>query len=168
MFLSPPEIQHQKLKSRLGSYDRDQVDELLENVVASYEQVWRERDKSRDQVAELERELRDYQELERPLRDSLVTAQRAATEVKTEAAKQAEAILSDAKQKAEQIVLRAERERDTIKAEIARLEVVENDAAARCRAVLVDALEALGSSTAPALAAADSGRSRGDGAATRA
>ncbi len=165
MFLSPPEIQHQKLKSRLGNYDREQVDELLENVVASYEQVWRERDESRDRIAELERELRDYQELERPLRDSLVTAQRAATEVETEAAEQAEAVLRDATQKAEQIVLRAERERDAIKAEIARLGVLENDTAARCRAVLVDALEALGSSTAPAVASADSALSRADGAA---
>jgi cell division initiation protein len=165
MFLSPSDIHQQKLKSRLGNYDREQVDELLENVVASYEQVWRERDKSRDRVAELERELRDYQELERPLRDSIVTAQRAAGEVKTEAAKQAEAVLRDAKQKAEQIVLRAERERDAIKAEIARLEVVENDTAARCRAVLVDALEALGSSTTSAFAAADSEGSRADGAA---
>lgn len=144
MFLSPPEIQHQKLKSRLGSYDREEVDELLENVVASYEFVWRERDTALARVAELEQRLRDYEELERLLRDSLVTGQRAAQEVKDEATKQAEALIQEAQQKAGKIVAQAERERDTINAEIARLNRVEDDVKARCRKLLVGALESIG------------------------
>lgn len=144
MFLSPPEIQHQKLKSRLGSYDREDVDELLENVAASYELVWHERDATRTRVAELEQRLESNEELERLLRDSLVTGQRAAEEVKAEAAKQADALLEEARRKAEGIVTQAQRERDGIKAEIGRLRSVEQDAQARCRTLLVGALEAIG------------------------
>lgn len=144
MFLSPPEIQHQKLKSRLGNYDRQNVDELLEHVAASYEQVWHERDAARAQVRELERRIDDYQELERLLRDSLVTGQRAAEEVKAEAARQSEALLEEARSKAEAIVSQAQRERDGIRAEIGRLRSVEHDVQARCRAMLTGALEAIG------------------------
>jgi cell division initiation protein len=151
MFLSPPEIQHQKLKSRLGSYDREEVDELLENVASSYEQVWDERDAARGRIAELEQQLRDYEELERLLRDSLVTGQRAAEEVKSEAAKQAEAMLREAQREAERIVAGAERERDAITTEITRLKRVEDDVTSRCRALLTGALEAMGQHEAPKL-----------------
>jgi cell division initiation protein len=149
MFLSPPEIQHQKLKSRLGSYDREDVDELLENVTASYERVWRERDAARVRVTELEQRLGDYEELERLLRDSLLTGQRAAEEVKAEAAKQAEALVEDARRKAETIVAQAHRERDNVNAEITRLRSVEQNVQARCRALLVGALEAIGRPDGP-------------------
>jgi cell division initiation protein len=144
MFLTPPEIQHQKLNSRLGNYDRAEVDELLEHVTASYEQVWHERDAARAQVSELERRIDEYEELERLLRDSLVTGQRAAEVVKAEAAEEAEALLQEAHGKAEEIVSRAQRERERIKAETERLRLVEQDVQARCRAMLVGALEALG------------------------
>jgi cell division initiation protein len=158
MFLSPPEIQHQKLKSRLGSYDREEVDELLENVAASYEQVWHERDAARARVGELEQQLRDYEELERLLRDSLVTGQRAAEEVKAEAAKQADALLEQARVKAAEIVAAAEAERDGVKTEISRLRSVEHDVQARCRTLLLGALEAIGSRTDTAPEPRDRGR----------
>jgi cell division initiation protein len=146
MFLTPPEIQHQKLKSRLGSYDREEVDELLENVAYSYEQVWDERDAARARVAEIERRLLEYEELEDLLRDSLVTGQRAAEDVKAEAAKQAEHLVQEARRKAGEIIAEAHREREAIKAEITRLHSVEESVQARCRALLVGALEAIGSS----------------------
>jgi cell division initiation protein len=159
MFLSPPEIQQQKLKSRLGSYDREEVDELLENIAISYEQVWRERDNALGRIAQLELQLREYQELERPLRDSLVTAQRAADELKAEAAKQAEELVQEAERKADEIVSRAQRERDQIRDEIARLKGVERDTKARCRALLVGALDAIGGSAERVPAAPDGERS---------
>jgi cell division initiation protein len=144
MFLSPPEIQHQKLKSRLGSYDREEVDELLENVVSSYEVVWHERDEARRRVAALEQELRSYEELERLLRDSLVTGQRAAEEVKAEAAEQAERLIEEAQQKADELIAAAQREREAINREIARVNSLEEETKARCRSLLIGALEAIG------------------------
>jgi cell division initiation protein len=149
MFLSPPEIQQQKLKSRLGSYDREDVDELLGNVAASYERVWHERDASQARVVELEHQLRDYEELERLLRDSLVTGQRAAEEVKAEAVQQAQALLEEARKRADVIVSQAKREREGVKAEIGRLRSVEQEVQERCRALLVGALDAIGQHASP-------------------
>ena len=149
MFLSPPEIQHQKLKGRLGNYDRAEVDELLEHVAASYDQVWHERDAALAKVAELERRIVDYEDLERLLRDSVLTGQRAAEEVKAEAERLAETLLEDARRKAEGIVARAQRDRDGVKAEIGRLRSVEQDVQARCRTMLMAALDAIGKQDVP-------------------
>jgi DivIVA protein len=55
-FLTPVEIQHQRLRECDGGYERADVEALLERTVASYEQVWRERERLERRVAELEAE----------------------------------------------------------------------------------------------------------------
>jgi cell division initiation protein len=144
MFVTPGQVQHHELKSRLGAYDRDSVDELLSHVASSYQEVWRERDALRSRVEELEAESEREHELERLLRDTLVTGQRAAEEVKAEAQKEADALLDDARRKADEILRSAQGERERVTAEISRLRSVEHDAQERVRAILVGALEALG------------------------
>lgn len=146
MFLSPSDIQQQTLKGRRGNYDRDDVDRLLGTITASYGQVWRERDRATAHSAELTQKLRDYEELERLLRDSVLAGQRVAEEVKSEAAKKAERVIESARTKAAKIIADAEREREQLTAEIGRLRSVEHDVRSACRAMLEGALEALGSS----------------------
>ena len=87
------------LKRRLRGYDRSSVEKLLQEVVASYAQVWQERDQLRNRVGQLEQELAPLREAEGQLRDVLVTAERAASEVRAQAAVEAEALLEQAKAK---------------------------------------------------------------------
>jgi cell division initiation protein len=141
MFIAPTEVQDQKLKRRLRGYNKGAVEKLLHDVVASYEQVWRERDQLRDQVAELKKELAPLREAERHVSDSLVTAERAAAEVRAKAATDAEGLLAQAraKSKAQQRDVKAERGR--LKNEIDRLEMVERELQASLRAFLLAGLE---------------------------
>lgn len=148
MILTPGQVRHHELKSRLGAYDRESVDDLLNQVASSYQEVWRERDALRERMEELEAEIARYQDLERLLRDTLLTGQRAAEDVKAEAQKQAEALLLDARTKAHEIVSGAQREREQVSREISRLRSVEVDAQQRAREILVGALEALGNGVA--------------------
>lgn len=99
MFIAPAEVQDQKLKGRLRGYSRRSVEKLLASVVASYEQVWRERDQLGKRVDQLEKELAPLREAEHELRDVLVTAERAATEIRAQAAQDAEALLEQARSK---------------------------------------------------------------------
>jgi cell division initiation protein len=99
MFIAPAEVQDQKLKRRLRGYNRASVEKLLQEVVASYAQVWQERDQLRNRVGQLEAELAPLREAEDQLRDILVTAERAASEVRAQAAIDAEALLEQAKAK---------------------------------------------------------------------
>ena len=160
MFLSPSDIQQQKIKTRRGYYDREDVDRLLDTITASYGQVWRERDRATADIAELTQKLRDYEELEQLLRDSVLTGQRAAEEVKAEAAKKAEAMIENARAKATKLLADAEQERQALTEEVGRLRSLERDTQANVRSILLGALEALGSSEGEAAEKRDGGRDR--------
>jgi cell division initiation protein len=97
MFIAPAEVQDQKLKRRFRGYKRASVDKLLQQVVASYAQVWQERDQLRNRVDQLEKELAPLREAEDQLRVILVTAERAASDVRAQAALDAEALLEQAR-----------------------------------------------------------------------
>jgi cell division initiation protein len=137
VFLTPPEIQHQSLKGGRG-YAREGVDALLEEVVSSYEQVWLERDELRSRVAELERELASFREAEHVLTETLVTAQRAAEDVRSEAEKEAEQLKEQALAGTRSAKVEAERELDDVRAEIERLRALDR----KLRSNLLATLEA--------------------------
>ena len=79
MALTPVEIRHLQLRRGLSRLPaRSSVDRLLEEIAASFEDVWRERADLADRVEQLEADLVRHQELEALLRTTLVSAERAA------------------------------------------------------------------------------------------
>jgi DivIVA domain-containing protein len=139
--LTPVEIQHQNLKRSLRGYDCEDVDKLLESAAASYEQVWRERDELSARVAELETELGSVRESERLVGESLVTVQRLADELRTEAKKEAERLAREAQAERERKKAALERELDDLRADIERLRSLERDLRGNLRTLLQDALD---------------------------
>jgi cell division initiation protein len=77
-------------------YKRGQTDRLFEEIAVAFEDVWRERADLADKVEELEVDLVRFRELETLLRTTLVSAERAATEVKEQARREADLILTEA------------------------------------------------------------------------
>lgn len=142
MFLTPPEIQHQKLKEGRG-YDRGEVDGLLEQVTSSYEQVWLERDELRSRLSELENELGTLREQEHLLSSTLVTAQRVADELREEAEREAQRIKLEALADLGQAKAEAERELEDLRAEIERSRGQERELRSNLRAYLEGALRQL-------------------------
>jgi cell division initiation protein len=143
MSLTPVEIRHVKLGRRPLGYDRRATDRLLADVVASFEQVWRERADLRDELEELEAELTRQKEIEGALRSTLISAERMADDVRTQARREADVIVSEARSTARDIVSGAQSERERIHAEIRRLRTLEVDVRAEYRAFLVAALDRL-------------------------
>jgi cell division initiation protein len=141
--LTPVEIRHVKLGRRLFGYDRKATDRLLEEIVASFEQVWRERADLRDEIEELEGELTSQKEIEGALRNTLLSAERMADDVRGQARREADVIASEARATARDIVSGAENERERIQTEIRRLRTLEVDVRAEYRAFLVAALDRL-------------------------
>jgi cell division initiation protein len=117
VFLTPPEIQHQSLKRGRG-YARAEVDALLERVASSYEEVWLERDALRSRVTQLESKLSSYREAEHLLSETLLSAQRAADDIRSEADKDAERRKQEALAELGSARAEAERELEGIRAEI--------------------------------------------------
>jgi cell division initiation protein len=143
MSLTPVEIRHVKLGRRPFGYERKATDKLLSDIVASFEQVWRERADLRDEIEDVEAELARQKEIEGALRSTLISAERMADDVRTQARREADVIVSEARSTARDIVAGAENERERIHGEIRRLRALDVDVRAEYRAFLVAALDRL-------------------------
>jgi cell division initiation protein len=124
MALTPVEIRHVKLRRAPFGYGRDAVDRLLEEVTASFEDVWRDRADLADRLEQLETELGRYRDLEGLLRATLVTAERAATELKEQAQHEAELIVREAHASSREITHAAAAERERLLAEARRVRAI--------------------------------------------
>ena len=81
MAITPAEIREIELRRTwLRGYRRRDVDELLDEIADSFEEVRRERAHLSDRLQELEAEAAKHRELETLLRSTLVSAERAARE----------------------------------------------------------------------------------------
>ena len=148
MSLTPVEIRHVALPRRPLGYAREPVDKLLEEIVRSFEAVWRDRADLRDELERLEGEVARYKELDVLLRNSLVSAEKAADELRAQAGKEADVIVEEARVRAREIVADAEGERERILAEVRRLRSLETDVRADYRGFLLSALDRLEGDTA--------------------
>jgi cell division initiation protein len=143
MSLTPVEIRHVKLGRRLFGYERKGTDSLLAEIVTCFEEVWRERADLRDEIEELGGELARQKEIEGALRNTLISAERMAEDVRGQARREADVIISEARSVARSVVSGAENERERIQGEIRRLRTLEVDVRADYRAFLVAALDRL-------------------------
>jgi cell division initiation protein len=95
-------------------YRRATTDRLLEEIAESFENVWRDRADLAERVEQLETDLVRYRELETLLRTTLVSAERAAGELKEQAKREADLIVSEAQAEGRAITRRARAERDQL------------------------------------------------------
>jgi cell division initiation protein len=122
MALTPVEVRHFKPPKRfLGGYRQREVDELLNDIVISFEDVWRERADLADKVEALEADLVRYRELEALLRTTLVSAEKAAVTLKEQARKEADLIVEEARSEARSITRLARSDHDRLLGEIRRM-----------------------------------------------
>jgi cell division initiation protein len=121
MAFTPVEIRHVRLGRGVAGYKRHPVDRLLTEVADSFEAVWRERADLTEKVERLEEDLVRYRELDQLLRTTLVSAERAAHQVKDQAKREAETIVAEARVEAREITRRAQAERDVLMADARRI-----------------------------------------------
>ena len=143
MGLSPVELRHERPRMRPFGYRKADVDHLLESATDAYEVVWRERADLDDRVHELESELARHRETEEAMRSALVSAERAADELRAAASRQAELIIRDAESKARDLVHGAYAERERVRRETSRLLAEEAEFRLRLRSLLGATLEAV-------------------------
>jgi cell division initiation protein len=121
MALTPVEIRHIRLGRGLFGYRRAPADRVLEEIVSSFEEVWRDRADLADKVEQLESDLERFRELEALLRTTLVSAERTAAELKTQAMREAELIVDEARAEARSIVRQAAADNERLEADSARI-----------------------------------------------
>jgi cell division initiation protein len=133
MPLTPVEIRHLVLRRTfLRGYRRRDVDRLLTDIADSFEDVWRERADLADRLDELETETTKHRELEALLRSTLVSAERAAQEMKEQARRESDLIVQEAHAEGRRVTREAAAEKQRLEEDIRKI-----------RALLRTALESL-------------------------
>ena len=131
MALTPVEIRHLRPpRSLLGGYRRDPTERLFDEIVGSFEDVWRERADLADKVEQLEADLVRFRELERLLRTTLVSAEQASEQLKEQARREADLIVGEAQAAAREIQRRAVIDNDRLVTATRRLRAQLTEAAA--------------------------------------
>ncbi|MGA9761273.1 MAG: DivIVA domain-containing protein [Gaiellaceae bacterium] len=121
MALTPVEIRHIRLRKAFFGYQIRQTDELLSDIVDSFEDVWRDRADLADKIEQLGGELVRYRELEQLLRTTLISAERASQQMTDQTRRETESVLSEARAEAREILREATAERERLNVEINRV-----------------------------------------------
>jgi cell division initiation protein len=121
MALSPVEIRHIGFARGLFGYRRSAVERTLTEVADSFEEVWRDRADLADKVEQLELDISRYREMESLLHTTLVSAERAAADMKEQARREAESIVVEAHNEARGIAHEAHAQHARLVADTHRL-----------------------------------------------
>ena len=122
MPLTPVEIRHIQLRRAwLRGYRRKPVDQLFEEIADSFEDVWRERADLSDRLEELEGEAAKHRELEALLRSTLVSAERAAQDMKEQARRESDLIVQEAHAESRRVSREAAAEKRRLEEDIVKI-----------------------------------------------
>lgn len=92
MKITPLDIEHKEFKKALQGYAREDVDQFLDEIIASMEAEIELRTSLEAQVADLNQRVSHFRAMEESLQSTLVLAQRTADELKAAAHKEVELI----------------------------------------------------------------------------
>lgn len=111
--LTPAQVRnHQFSASGRGTYRAAEVDDFFASVCDSYEQMFRENGELLKKIGLLADKVEEYKSDEDNIREALLTAQRMANKIISDAKADVEKRLSDASQKAEQLTNDAQQKAD--------------------------------------------------------
>ena len=117
MRVAPLDLRQQRFKSVLRGFDKTEVVAFLTEAADDYEHALREIDRLRQDLTRVESLLGEHRERESNLRNTLLTAQRLADEIKDAAQNEAKLIVKEAQGRADLLLQKAQ----------LRLEEVERD-----------------------------------------
>lgn len=117
MRIAPLDLRQQRFRAAFRGFDRTEVVAFLTEAADDYEHALREIDRLRQDLARMEALLNEHREREANLRNTLLTAQRLADEIKAVAQDESKLIVREAQGRADLLLQKAQ----------VRLEEVERD-----------------------------------------
>ena len=128
MNVSPLDLRQQRFRSSFRGFDKVEVTAFLAAVADDYEQALRETDRLRQDVTRLEALISEHREHEKNLRNTLMTAQKLADDIRANADDEAKRITRHAEEDATRILRDAEGRSDQLLDKTqARLEDVQRE-----------------------------------------
>lgn len=131
MKVTPLDLRQQRFQTVMRGYDRGEVQAFMLEVADDYENALRENDKLRQDVVKLDAVLGEHRGQERNLRNTLLTAQKLADEIKEQAQREAGIIVQEAEGRADLLLQKTQARLEEVQREIDSLRMkrkeVEND-----------------------------------------
>ncbi len=119
MHITPMDIyQREFSRKNIGGLDDNEVYSYLKKVGREYESLYAENKSLQESNQRLSGQMQDYLELEKTLKQTLISAQKTSGDMKDNAEKQAELIVKQAELQAERILDEARSESEAIGKEI--------------------------------------------------
>jgi cell division initiation protein len=118
MRITPVDIRQQQFTTRFRGFDSQEVDTFLEDVADDFENLLKENALLKEQLAVHEERSRGMAEHEKLLKDTLVTTQRIAEEMKENARREAQISAREAEVQAERLLEEARAAEAKIRSEI--------------------------------------------------
>jgi cell division initiation protein len=127
MKITPIDINSHRFAKRMRGLDPEEVRSFLNLVSGEFEKLVIENNALKEELSQIKAGIADYKERERILKDTLVTAQKLAEDMKEEARKEGQLIIKEAEFKGGQLLDQAARKAGQIEGMIQNLRV-ERDA----------------------------------------
>ncbi len=108
MRITPLDIQQKQFPVKFRGFDEEEVDSFLELIREEMEELLRENTSMREESKRLEKQLKEYKNIESTLKDTLIATQQMVEDYKNTAKKDAELIIKEAELKAEEIIKNAQ------------------------------------------------------------
>lgn len=118
--ITPVEFQNKTFKTGIG-YDKRDVDHFVDQLLAEYENLYKENMELNDKINTLNEGISYYKSIEKTLQKALVLAEKTAEETKEAAQKQAKIIEAEARTKAQLILADANNELNKLQQKIIQL-----------------------------------------------
>jgi cell division initiation protein len=128
MRVSPLDMRQQRFRPAMRGYDKTEVVAFLTEASDDYEDTLRENDRLRVEISRLESLLQEHRDRELNLRNTLLTAQRLADEVKEAAQAEAKIIVREAQGRADLLLQKAQGRLEEIERDINELKLRRGDA----------------------------------------
>jgi cell division initiation protein len=143
MKVTPLDLRQTQLRVTLRGYDRNEVDALLSEVADDYEQALREADRLQQELQRLEAVVTEHREHERNLRNTLLTAQRLADEIREHAEHESRRVVEEAEARAEMVIQKAQTRVEEVQREIDGLKLRRRDVETSLQSMIASLRNAL-------------------------
>ena len=104
MALTPLDIHNKEFSRGFRGYDEDEVNDFLNTIIKDYELVLKESADLKHQIATMQERLDHFSNIEETLSKTIIVAQEAADEVRSNAKKESQLILKEAEKNADRIL----------------------------------------------------------------
>jgi len=107
MKITAMEITNKEFKKVIRGYSQDEVDEFLDKIAETYEELNRENSSLKERILNFEEKVAHYNKIENTIQNTLLLAQNASDQARENAKKESELILKNANETAQKIIDKA-------------------------------------------------------------